>query len=181
MRVCVVQPSLPSMFLRVGKRYVTQGATSLVPPCACIKATRGGRSVSTPRVHQHCGRTTLIASSLKPVCRALPLNYPAFCAVCFFWTTLPHVCSCLLLDHAALLLLCGPALPQTEWKGVLRSKGYFWLASRHNVMGAWQSAGAAWQGEPKWVLKTGQLAAINVKILLHMRALLTVAHTTACA
>ncbi|KAF5828030.1 cobalamin synthesis protein cobW C-terminal domain-containing protein [Dunaliella salina] len=35
-----------------------------------------------------------------------------------------------------------------EWQGVLRSKGFFWLASRHDIMGAWQTAGTAWQGEP---------------------------------
>lgn len=35
-----------------------------------------------------------------------------------------------------------------SWAGVLRSKGFFWLATRHDVMGIWQSAGAAWQGEP---------------------------------
>eukprot|EP00200_Dunaliella_tertiolecta_P017411 CAMPEP_0202411818 /NCGR_PEP_ID=MMETSP1128-20130828/23144_1 /ASSEMBLY_ACC=CAM_ASM_000463 /TAXON_ID=3047 /ORGANISM="Dunaliella tertiolecta, Strain CCMP1320" /LENGTH=489 /DNA_ID=CAMNT_0049017607 /DNA_START=71 /DNA_END=1540 /DNA_ORIENTATION=- len=35
-----------------------------------------------------------------------------------------------------------------EWQGVLRSKGFFWLATRHDIMGAWQTAGTAWQGEP---------------------------------
>jgi len=39
-----------------------------------------------------------------------------------------------------------------EWQGVMRSKGFFWLASRHDIMGAWQSAGAAWQGEPRWAV-----------------------------
>lgn len=38
-----------------------------------------------------------------------------------------------------------------SWQGVLRSKGFFWLATRHDVMGLWQSAGGAWQGEPRWV------------------------------
>jgi G3E family GTPase len=36
-----------------------------------------------------------------------------------------------------------------QWGGVLRSKGFFWLATRHDVMGLWQSAGGAWQGEPR--------------------------------
>ena len=36
----------------------------------------------------------------------------------------------------------------TNWEGVLRTKGFFWLASRHDVMGIWQSAGGSWQGEP---------------------------------
>ncbi|WIA37349.1 hypothetical protein OEZ86_014278 [Tetradesmus obliquus] len=43
--------------------------------------------------------------------------------------------------------LLDSALSQT-WAGVLRSKGFFWLATRHDVMGLWQSAGGAWQGEP---------------------------------
>ncbi len=36
-----------------------------------------------------------------------------------------------------------------QWGGVLRSKGFFWLATRNDVMGLWQSAGGAWQGEPR--------------------------------
>ncbi|KAG2423004.1 hypothetical protein HXX76_015602 [Chlamydomonas incerta] len=39
------------------------------------------------------------------------------------------------------------ALSRT-WEGVLRTKGFFWLATRHDVMGIWQSAGGAWQSEP---------------------------------
>ncbi|KAG2447663.1 hypothetical protein HYH02_007579 [Chlamydomonas schloesseri] len=35
-----------------------------------------------------------------------------------------------------------------SWEGVLRTKGFFWLATRHDVMGIWQSAGGAWQSEP---------------------------------
>lgn len=40
------------------------------------------------------------------------------------------------------------ALSQS-WQGVLRTKGFYWLATRHDVMGLWQSAGGAWQGEPR--------------------------------
>jgi len=29
----------------------------------------------------------------------------------------------------------------TEWPGLLRSKGYFWLASRNNIIGLWSQAG----------------------------------------
>lgn len=29
----------------------------------------------------------------------------------------------------------------TEWPGLLRSKGYFWLASRHKIIGLWSQAG----------------------------------------
>lgn len=36
----------------------------------------------------------------------------------------------------------------TNWEGVLRTKGFFWLATRNDVMGIWQSAGGSWQGEP---------------------------------
>ena len=46
--------------------------------------------------------------------------------------------------------LLAQALSQS-WRGVLRSKGFYWLATRHDVMGLWQSAGGAWQGEPRWV------------------------------
>eukprot|EP00775_Hariotina_reticulata_P013394 gene13394-13522_t len=46
--------------------------------------------------------------------------------------------------------LLDQALSQ-EWQGVLRSKGFFWVATRHDVMGLWQSAGGAWQGEPSAV------------------------------
>lgn len=45
--------------------------------------------------------------------------------------------------------LLEQALSQS-WRGVLRSKGFYWLATRHDVMGLWQSAGGAWQGEPRW-------------------------------
>ncbi|GIL93853.1 hypothetical protein Vretimale_216 [Volvox reticuliferus] len=43
--------------------------------------------------------------------------------------------------------LLDKALSQ-QWEGVLRTKGFFWLATRHDVMGIWQSAGGAWQSEP---------------------------------
>eukprot|EP00798_Chlamydomonas_sp_ICE-L_P030363 gene30363-35368_t len=48
--------------------------------------------------------------------------------------------------------LMETALSST-WEGVLRTKGFFWLATRHDVMGIWHSAGGAWQGEPgaRWV------------------------------
>ncbi len=35
-----------------------------------------------------------------------------------------------------------------SWKGVLRSKGFFWLASRPDVMGTWAQAGGASSFEP---------------------------------
>jgi G3E family GTPase len=38
-----------------------------------------------------------------------------------------------------------------SWPGVLRSKGFFWLATRHDIMGLWQSAGGGWVGEPRCV------------------------------
>jgi len=35
------------------------------------------------------------------------------------------------------------SLVQREWRGVVRSKGLFWLASRYNYAGQWSQAGAA--------------------------------------
>lgn len=46
-------------------------------------------------------------------------------------------------NHLAHVPMC------VQWDGVLRTKGFFWLASRHDIMGVWQSAGGAWQGEPR--------------------------------
>ncbi len=39
-------------------------------------------------------------------------------------------------------------LIQTEWPGVLRSKGFFWLASRMHWIGGWSQAGGACRYEP---------------------------------
>ncbi|KAK9838484.1 hypothetical protein WJX81_002375 [Elliptochloris bilobata] len=49
---------------------------------------------------------------------------------------------------------------EQPWPGVLRSKGFFWLATRHNVAGLWQSAGGAWRGDPgaAWAAATGERA-----------------------
>jgi len=35
-----------------------------------------------------------------------------------------------------------------EWTGMLRSKGYFWLASRHDVVAAWSQAGGCAEYRP---------------------------------
>lgn len=35
------------------------------------------------------------------------------------------------------------ALIETEWTGVLRSKGFFWLATRMEQVGGWSQAGSA--------------------------------------
>ncbi len=40
------------------------------------------------------------------------------------------------------------ALIQEDWSGVLRSKGFFWLASRHDMVGVWSQAGGACQHGP---------------------------------
>jgi G3E family GTPase len=40
------------------------------------------------------------------------------------------------------------ALIHSEWPGVIRSKGYFWLATRHNVAGSWSQAGGACRHGP---------------------------------
>lgn len=34
------------------------------------------------------------------------------------------------------------------WDGVMRSKGFFWLATRNDLVGLWQTAGRAWRGDP---------------------------------
>jgi G3E family GTPase len=35
-----------------------------------------------------------------------------------------------------------------DWSGVLRSKGFFWLASRNDIIGSWSQAGGACRIEP---------------------------------
>jgi len=39
-------------------------------------------------------------------------------------------------------------LQAINWSGILRSKGFFWLASRHDVIGTWSQAGGASRIEP---------------------------------
>jgi G3E family GTPase len=36
----------------------------------------------------------------------------------------------------------------TDWGGLLRSKGYFWLASRHDLIGMWSQAGGSAEYRP---------------------------------
>ena len=36
----------------------------------------------------------------------------------------------------------------TEWSGLLRSKGYFWLATRHDFVGGWSQAGGSAEYRP---------------------------------
>lgn len=43
--------------------------------------------------------------------------------------------------------LLDNALSQS-WQGVLRSKGFIWLATRNDRMGFWQSAGPSWGCDP---------------------------------
>jgi G3E family GTPase len=40
------------------------------------------------------------------------------------------------------------ALLREEWPGVLRSKGFFWLATRHDVCGEWHQAGGSCRTSP---------------------------------
>ncbi|MBM3975315.1 MAG: GTP-binding protein, partial [Planctomycetes bacterium] len=40
------------------------------------------------------------------------------------------------------------ALLRSEWSGVVRSKGFFWLASRHDVCGEWHQAGGSCRTSP---------------------------------
>ena len=45
------------------------------------------------------------------------------------------------------------ALANREWRGVIRSKWLFWLASRHNVAGNWSQAGGSVRVDPagRWL------------------------------
>lgn len=45
------------------------------------------------------------------------------------------------------------SLTREEWPGVLRSKGYFWIASRNDIAGLWSQAGGACRSEPagRWL------------------------------
>lgn len=45
------------------------------------------------------------------------------------------------------------ALTREEWLGVLRSKGFFWLATRNNIAGIWSQAGGSCRSEPagRWL------------------------------
>jgi G3E family GTPase len=63
---------------------------------------------------------------------------------------------------------------QTDWPGVIRSKGYFWLASRYDAAGTWSQAGGArvneaggtwWAGTPKtdWPTEPEYIARIQKK------------------
>ncbi len=40
------------------------------------------------------------------------------------------------------------ALLRVDWPGVLRSKGFFWLATRHDVVGEWHQAGGSCRTSP---------------------------------
>ena len=40
------------------------------------------------------------------------------------------------------------ALLRSEWPGVVRSKGFFWLASRHDICGEWHQAGGSCRTSP---------------------------------
>ncbi|MFO1032468.1 MAG: zinc metallochaperone GTPase ZigA [Planctomycetota bacterium] len=40
------------------------------------------------------------------------------------------------------------ALLRSDWPGVIRSKGFFWLATRHDVVGEWHQAGGSCRTSP---------------------------------
>eukprot|EP00951_Prasinocladus_malaysianus_P044422 scaffold572755_cov48-Prasinocladus_malaysianus.AAC.1 len=40
---------------------------------------------------------------------------------------------------------------ELPWEGLLRSKGFFWLATRNDIRGLWQTAGQSWSGEFRYV------------------------------
>lgn len=47
------------------------------------------------------------------------------------------------------------------WKGVVRSKGFFWLATRPKVAGLWQAAGGSWVGDPSHLWERSEDEASN--------------------
>ena len=48
------------------------------------------------------------------------------------------------------------------WGGVLRSKGFFWVATRPTIAGAWCGAGGGWAGEPSHAWSEGEASATDV-------------------
>jgi G3E family GTPase len=61
---------------------------------------------------------------------------------------------------------------EDEWDGVLRSKGFLWVASRHDIQGLWSQAGLSVSLEPaglwmaamprdEWPLDTDEVAALE--------------------
>lgn len=46
----------------------------------------------------------------------------------------------------ARLLGCLGTMDETA-RGMLRSKGFFWLATRHDTMGVWSTIGAKWTAD----------------------------------
>jgi G3E family GTPase len=55
---------------------------------------------------------------------------------------------------------------QSDWPGVLRSKGFFWLATRPRIAGSWSQAGAACRTEPAgfWAAQSADGALISAEI-----------------
>jgi len=53
-----------------------------------------------------------------------------------------------------------------EWPGVVRSKGFFWLASRHKLAGLWSQAGGACRTEPVgiWTNEEGKQELVLIGI-----------------
>ena len=55
---------------------------------------------------------------------------------------------------------------QSEWPGVVRSKGFFWLASRSRLAGSWSQAGGSCRSEPAgfWAARAEDGALISSEV-----------------
>lgn len=55
---------------------------------------------------------------------------------------------------------------QSEWPGVVRSKGFFWLASRSRLAGSWSQAGGSCRSEPAgfWAARDENGALISSEV-----------------
>ena len=55
---------------------------------------------------------------------------------------------------------------QSEWSGVVRSKGFFWLASRPRLAGSWSQAGGSCRSEPAgfWAARDEDGALISSEV-----------------